>query len=124
MRKEDRKQLKFEVDFLKGILERNQNHVDCLKVLAHDYTRMGRYKEGLEMDLRLADLCAEDPMVHYNLACSYSRMENLDESMEELSRAISLGYRDFDYMQSDKDLSSVRKTEAFKKLLEKKSALS
>ena len=124
MRKESRKQLKFEVDFFKGILERNQNHVDCLKVLAHNYTRMGRYEEGLKMDLRLVDLCAEDPLVHYNLACSHSRMGNLDESLKELSRAIALGYSDFDYMRSDKDLSAVRKTEAFKKLMEKKSALS
>jgi tetratricopeptide (TPR) repeat protein len=124
MRKESRKQLKFEVDFLKGILERNQNHIDCLKVLAHDYTRMGRYEEGLEMDLRLADLCAEDPMVHYNLACSYSCTGNLDESVAELSRAILLGYKDFDHMLADKDLIAVRETEVFKELLEKKSALS
>ena len=124
MRKEDRKQLKFEVDFLKGVLERNRNHVDCLKVLAHNYTRMGRHREGLELDLHLADLCPDDPVVHYNLACSYSCTGNLDGSVEELSRAISLGYRDFEHMQCDPDLDTVRKTEAFKKLMERKSAFS
>ncbi len=124
MRKEDRKQLKFEVNFLKGVLERNRNHVDCLKVLAHNYTCMGRHKEGLELDLHLAELCPKDRAVHYNLACSYSCTGNLNESVKELSRAIALGYRDFEHMQCDPDLDAVRKTKAFKRLMERKSAFS
>ena len=120
MRKEDRKQLKFEVDFLEGVLERNRNHVDCLKALAHNYTRMGRYKEGLDLDLHLAELCPEDHVVHYNLACSYSCAGNLDKAVKALSRAVSLGYRDFEHMQSDPDLDAVRKTEAFKELMGKR----
>lgn len=124
MSREDGEQLEFEVDFLGGVLERNRNNIECLRVLAHNYTRMGRHKQGLSLDRRLAQLCPADPIVHYNLACSYSCTGRLERSIEELSQAVSLGYRDFEYMKNDPDLAAVRQTEEFENLLERESALS
>jgi tetratricopeptide (TPR) repeat protein len=108
----------FETDFLEGVLERNPAHVECLKVLAENYTLSGRYREGLKMDLRLARLCPSDAVVYYNLACSYSLMGRLKNAARTLSRAISLGYRDLDHIRTDPDLAALRDSRVFMTVME------
>ena len=63
--------LDFEISFLEGVLKHRPNYIDALAPLAEAYTRRGFFEKGLEIDKRLAFLCQDDPVVHYNLACSY-----------------------------------------------------
>ena len=63
--------LDFEISFLEGVLKHRPNYIDALAPLAEAYTRRGLFEKGLEIDKRLAFLCQDDPVVHYNLACSY-----------------------------------------------------
>ncbi|SVE64160.1 uncharacterized protein METZ01_LOCUS517014, partial [marine metagenome] len=61
--------LDIEIDFLEGVVERDRNYVEALQLLGDNYTRRGRYREGLSVDRRLVRLCPSDPLVYYNLAC-------------------------------------------------------
>ncbi len=63
--------LDFEIEFYGGIVAHAPAYVDALMLLGEAYTRKGLYAEGLEIDRRLSALCPNDPIVHYNLACSY-----------------------------------------------------
>jgi len=109
--------LDFEISFCESILKDNPNFVEALIVLAEDYTKSGRYEEGLKIDQRLAQLRPDDAMVHYNLACSYSLLKMPNQSLEALKKAIQLGYRAFSYMKKDADLDFVRKDPRFKELI-------
>jgi tetratricopeptide (TPR) repeat protein len=113
----DQTQLDFEIDFFQGILDRQPNHVDVLRVQGNNLTLKGRYAEGLQIDKKLALLRPDDPLVHYNLACSLSLLRKKEAALKTLRRAIELGYRDFDYIKEDRDLDFVRSDPRFKQLL-------
>jgi tetratricopeptide (TPR) repeat protein len=105
-----------EILFLEGIVRRDQNYVEALQVLGDDYTSRGRYAEGLKIDERLSKLRPDDSLVHYNLACSYSLTEQLDQALDSLETALNLGYRDFKWMAQDPDLENLREHAAYKKI--------
>jgi len=115
---EPEEDLDFEIQFYERVIKRNPNSVDVLMALGDDYTKVGRYREGLAIDLKLAKLRSNDPVVHYNLACSYSLLGQVDEALETLRRAIALGYRDFNHMQRDPDLENLRRDPRYLALLE------
>jgi len=81
-----------------------------------DYTRRDRYEDGLRIDERLARMRPQDPMVHYNLACSYSLTQQCDLALESLNTAINLGYSDFAWMVKDPDLKNLRDHAGYKKI--------
>jgi tetratricopeptide (TPR) repeat protein len=108
-----------EILFLEGIVRRDGTYVEALQVLGDDYTARGRFAEGLKIDERLCKLRPEDSLVHYNLACSYSLTEQLDQALETLETALNLGYRDFKWMAQDPDLENVREHAAYKKIQDK-----
>jgi tetratricopeptide (TPR) repeat protein len=89
---------------------------EALAFLAGSYTRRGRYEEGLALDRRLASLRADDPVVHYNLACSLSLTCHEEEALEALRRAIELGYDDFAHLEKDADLENVREHPGFEEV--------
>jgi tetratricopeptide (TPR) repeat protein len=110
-------QLDFELDFLGGILKRQDGYVDILKAHGNNLTLKGRYADGLEIDKKLIQLRPNDALAHYNLACSYALLKKPDQALKTLRRAVELGYRDFRYMREDRDLESVRHDPRFRQLL-------
>ena len=58
-----------------------------------------------------------DPLAHYNLACSYALLKRGEQALKILRRAVELGYRDFRYMREDRDLDAVRNDPRFRQLL-------
>ena len=62
--------LDLEILFMEGVIKRDPFYIEALQILGDDYTRRGRFEEGLRIDERLARLCPRDAIVHYNLACS------------------------------------------------------
>ena len=110
-------QLDFELDFFSGVLQRFPDYVDVLRLMGHLLTLKGRFHEGLQIDRRLARLRPRDPLVHYNLACSYALLKRADLSIQTLRRAIELGYSDFRYMREDHDLDFIRHDPRFRQLL-------
>jgi tetratricopeptide (TPR) repeat protein len=113
----DQNQLDFEVAFFAAILEHSPDYVDVLRILGSLLTLKGRFAEGLKIDRRLVRLRPEDPLAHYNLACSYALLKRPDQSLETLRRAVELGYRDFRYMREDHDLETIRHDPRFRQLL-------
>lgn len=116
-RSPEQSQLDFELELYGRILERYPDYVDVLRVMGNNLTLRGRYAEGLQIDKRLVRLRPDDPLAHYNLACSYALLKRPELSLKALRRAVELGYRDFRYMREDRDLDSVRHDPRFRQLL-------
>ena len=115
----EEKDLDFEISFYEGMLKRDPNLVDVLKCLGNDYTKRGQYEKGLQVDLRLSRLRPTDPVVFYNLACSYSLLGQTTLAIEGLEKALRLGYGDWEYLVRDPDLDNVRKDPRFEQLQRK-----
>jgi tetratricopeptide (TPR) repeat protein len=113
----DQSQLDFEIEFFGGILDRKADYVDVLRVMGNHLTLKGRYAQGLAIDRRLVQLRPEDPLAHYNLACSYALLKRPDQALKTLRLAVELGYRDFRYMREDRDLDAIRRDPRFRQLL-------
>ncbi|MFP4057283.1 MAG: TPR end-of-group domain-containing protein [Candidatus Brocadiia bacterium] len=111
--------LDFEVAFYEQILQRLPDYTDVLMALGNNYTQRGDFEKGLAIDERLCQLRAGDPIVRYNLACSYSLLGRVDEALQALEQAAEFGYRDVAYIQRDPDLENVRTDPRYAALLER-----
>ena len=109
----------FTIWFLEGVIEKYPTYVECLMYLGNAYTATGMYEKGLKVDLKLARLRPKDPLVHYNLACSFSLLRRLNESLGSLEKAIDLGYDDLVHLVNYSDLDSLRDDEVYKVLINK-----
>lgn len=109
----EQRDLDIEIQFLEGVVRRDRRYVEALQLLGDDYTRRGRFKDGLQVDRRLARLCPEDPLVHYNLACSFSLTEEFRKAAHALRKALQSGYRDFEHLRRDSDLEPLRQTDLY-----------
>ncbi|PIQ89051.1 MAG: hypothetical protein COV72_05260 [Candidatus Omnitrophica bacterium CG11_big_fil_rev_8_21_14_0_20_42_13] len=109
--------LDFEIRFYEKLLKDSPNFITALIALGDNYTKSGRYEDGLKVDLKLSQMKPGDPVIHYNLACSYSLLKMADECISALKKAIELGYSDFDFMKADPDLNFIHLDPRFKSLL-------
>ncbi len=109
--------LDIEISFLEGVVRRDPCFVEALQVLGDAYTRRGKYDAGLQVDEQLSKLRPEDPMVLYNLACSYALTKRCEQAVSTLIRAIDRGYDDFKWLQEDPDLASLREHPLYEKVL-------
>ena len=118
-RSKSTEQLDFEIRFYERLLATHPQFAEALMALGEAYTRRGWHEKGLTVDLKLTQLKATDPVVWYNLACSYALLNRLDDSFASLSRAIDLGYNDFEHLLNDPDLSLLRQSPKLRHLLER-----
>jgi tetratricopeptide (TPR) repeat protein len=112
-RKEQR-DLDVEIGFLEGIVQRDPKYVEALQVLGDNYTRRGKFTEGMQVDEKLSTLLPNDPTVLYNLACSYALTRRLQQAAAALLRALDYGYSDFKWLLKDPDLQNLRDHDLFK----------
>lgn len=118
MNRDEARELDVQIGFIEGLVRRDPGYVDALQLLGDNYTRRGRYSEGLEVDERLAQLEPRNPLVLYNLACSYSLTEQFDRAADALKKALSCGYRDFRWLAKDPDLNKLRKHPLYEDIAE------
>lgn len=79
---------------------------------------LGRDDEAAEwMDKVIADY-PDEPGNWYDKACLYSRMGRLDEAVDAIKKAFSMGYRAFGHLEHDDDLDAIRDREDFKAAVE------
>jgi Flp pilus assembly protein TadD len=109
------------IEFLVGVLREetllHPNNTEALAELAALLTKIGRHEEGLDADLRLTDLQPRNPVVFYNLACSYSLLGRVDDAFRALRRSVELGYEDDGLLLRDPDLASIRRDPRFREIV-------
>ena len=116
-KKTDPVDIDFEIAFYESILKKTPQFIEALAALGDLYTKKGFYEKGLDIDEKLSKLRPHDPLVFYNLACSYSLLKNIDKAFKNIKRAVDLGYNDLSYLEKDLDLDNLRKDGRFMEFL-------
>jgi len=114
MKRQESKDLDVKIQFMEGIVRRDPQYIEALQLLGDHYTQRGHYEQGLKVDEQLSRLEPANPLVFYNLACSYSLIGEVDMAATALEKALSLGYRDFKWLAKDPDLRTLRKHPLFR----------
>lgn len=119
MTRKETRDLDVKIQFMEGIVRRDPQYIEALQLLGDHYTQRGRYQHGLKVDERLSHLEPRNPLVFYNLACSYSLMGEVDLAAGALEKALALGYRDFKWLAKDPDLRKLRKHPLYRDIEDK-----
>jgi tetratricopeptide (TPR) repeat protein len=115
----DLRELDVRISFLEGLVRRDARYIEALQILGDSYTQRGRFEHSLKVDQQLSQLEPANPLVFYNLACSYSLNSEFDAAAAALDKALSLGYRDFKWLAKDPDLRRLRKHPLFRDIKDK-----
>ena len=111
--KKESENIDFEIAFYESLVAKKQDFVEALIALGDLYTKKGLYIKGLEVDKKLAKLRPEDPTIFYNLACSYSLTNSLDQAFQVIKLAIDCGYDDLKHLEQDHDLDNLLHDQRF-----------
>src|SRR5882757_3079485 len=116
MKRRESKDLDVKIQFMEGIVRRDPEYIEALQLLGDHYTQRGKYEQGLKVDEQLSRLEPRNPLVFYNLACSYSLIGQVELAATALEQALALGYRDFKWLAKDPDLKILRKDPIFRSI--------
>ena len=105
----------FEIQFYEGLIQKKPDFVQALMALGDLYTKKRLYEKGLMIDEKLSQLRPDDPTIFYNLACSYSLLEDTNKAFRSIKQAINCGYDNFYYLEQDHDLANLRKDTRFQR---------
>ena len=119
----DVRDLDIKISFMEGIVRRDPRYIEALQILGDHYTQRGRFGHSLKVDKRLSRLEPRNPLVFYNLACSYCLLKKMEEGVTALVKAVANGFNDFKWLLKDPDLAPLRKDPHFKKVWVKISTL-
>ena len=114
--REQMRALDVQIQFMEGVVRRDPRYVEALQLLGDNYTKRGRYSEGLVVDEQLAQLEPDNPLVFYNLACSYSLTDQCERAADAIEKALELGYNDFKWLAKDPDLKKLRSHPRYKQI--------
>lgn len=107
----------FQILFLKSVIEIDPENLEILIQLGDIYAKLRQVEESLQIDLKLVHLCPEEKVFHYNLACTYSMLKDMNSALLALEKALLLGYDDVEQIESDTDLGNLRRDRRFQHLI-------
>ena len=79
---------------------------------------LGETERALEFARKSVAIDPDDPMLLYNVACTYSVLGHVEESLTTLEHAVDKGYGHKDWVEHDPDFASIRDTPRFQAILE------
>lgn len=123
-RRRKQNQVDFDTEFFATVLRNNPRSIDVLRIEGELLSHRQKHIAALAIDLRLAEICPEDCVVHYNLACSLAVLGRHEAALRELRRAFQFGYSDVAYMERDPDLANLRRCSGYQTLVDEFSAAS
>jgi tetratricopeptide (TPR) repeat protein len=113
-RKGDQRQAKQQY---KKALQLNKKFVPALNNLALVTAANQEYYKALTIFLDVLKYHPDDAETHYNIACMYSRLKQVDNSIGWLKKAIDQGYTNWESIKKDGDLDNIRDAMAYKELI-------
>ena len=80
--------------------------------IIHDKERAVQFaKQAMQVD-------PDDPMLLYNVACTYAQLSMPQESLDALERSVEKGWGDRNWIEHDSDLDSIRDTPRYKAIVQ------
>ena len=87
--------------------------VRMIHEMAMIHVRDGEYDEALKYLHLLNEMMPDNATVLYNIACMYSKLNNVTESAKWLRMSINKGYGNKELIRSDPDLENLRRSELY-----------
>jgi serine/threonine protein kinase/Tfp pilus assembly protein PilF len=84
---------------------------------AMDLATAGKIEEAKREATKAIELNPTDQLMQYNAACFYSQLGDKKQAIETLKKAISSGYKGYDWMKHDPDLDVLRNEPEFIELM-------
>lgn len=100
------------------ILKLRPNDAEALTYKADMVLELGEPQWAKNLCQRALEMDAQYGYAHYQLACANVALEDFDEAVAGLARAMQFSESIIDDMRSDKALAPLREYPAFKKLIE------
>jgi len=116
------KALEAETESLKRVtqhLELNPDDVRALYLGAIVHIKIGNKKLGMGWASKALEIEPEETSVLYNVACCYSLLNEKEEAIELLEKAVDGGFGYMEWLMNDSDLDSIRDHPKFQSLIEK-----
>jgi serine/threonine protein kinase/Tfp pilus assembly protein PilF len=85
---------------------------------AGGFAALGEVDRAVELATRALAIDPDDPMLLYNVACTYAQLHKTNEALECLESAVDKGYGHKEWIEHDSDFASIRETPRFKAILE------
>ena len=86
------------------------NYIQAMYGLALIYSNQQDYKRALDSLQNIRQLRPDNPLIYYNIACIYAKQNMTKECIGFLNQAIDKGFKDWDQIKKDPDLSNIRNT--------------
>ena len=81
---------------------------------------VGKKEEALTQAKKAIDLSPDDPLMFYNAACVYSRLDQKEEAVETLRKSIMAGLEDYEWIKTDTDFDPIRNEPGFIEIMKGK----
>jgi adenylate cyclase len=98
-------------------LEMNPHDTRALYFGAQNLCLVGENEKGVELAERALGQDQDEPVVLYNVACFYALQGDVDRAIELLTKAVTNGWGDREWLETDSDLDTLREDNRFKALL-------
>jgi len=84
---------------------------------AQEFYRQKDYRKTLDEFQAILSFDPGNQSALYNAACAYSLLNEKDQAVAYLEKAVEAGWANFDAIQKDADLDGIRDTDGYKELL-------
>jgi hypothetical protein len=61
----------------------------------------------------------DDPMLLYNVACTYASLNRVDDALDALEQSVDRGFGDKGWMETDSDLDSLHGSQRYNALVQR-----
>jgi len=100
-------------------INKDPNYAEAYSNRAVAYMLQKKNNKALDDLKKAKELKPDSATIRYNLASVHSLMGNTDYGLDELDAALSKGFNDYESLRKDPDISNLRKSKEFQKILEK-----
>ncbi len=104
---------------IKAILNKNPKNAVGYSELGRHYLKTQQVEKAIESLKTAIELDSVNIIYPYNLACGFALKGDTSNALEWLEKSIQIGYQNYDHIQTDPDLESIRGTESFNQIMEK-----
>ena len=92
-------------------------YLQALNNLAIAHTKKKAYTKALPLFHRILIYWPDNVETYYNIAAVYSRLNEIDKSINWLKQAVNKGYNNWNLIKTDPDLANIRDSLVYRELI-------
>jgi serine/threonine-protein kinase len=112
-------QYEIAIEALQSAMTLDPENIDIVFHLGYAHHMVGDIDIALPLHKKAAESDDYAQLGNYNTACAYSLLENSEEALKYLERAIDAGWNEINHMEQDSDLDNIRDEDRFKELMKR-----